>query len=52
MAKILQKNKFELDRPDYENHANRADRYLIRLMAFLLNAKLWSGDHIPLMDYN
>ena len=48
MAKILQKNKFELDRPDYENHANR---YLIRLMAFLLNAKLWSEDHIPLMDY-
>jgi hypothetical protein len=38
--RFYKKNKFELDRPDYENHANRADRYLIRLMAFLLNAKL------------
>ena len=29
MAKVLQKNKFELDRPNHDSHTNRAERYLI-----------------------
>jgi len=51
MAKILQK-KFELDRPDHDSHANRAERYWIKSMPFLLSAKLLSGNHTSLMDYN
>jgi len=54
------KNKFELDRPDCDSHVNRAERYLISLVVyiywmkstpFLLNAKLWPEDHMPLLDY-
>ena len=29
MAKVLQKNKFELDRPDHDSHGNHAERYLV-----------------------
>jgi len=28
LAKVTQKNKFELDRPDHDSHGNRAERYL------------------------
>ena len=28
-AKGSTKNKFELDRPDYDSHANPAERYLV-----------------------
>ena len=40
------KNKFELDRLSLVAYI-----YWMQSMLFLLNAKLWSGDHIPLMDY-
>ena len=29
MAKVLLKNKFELDRSDLDSHTNRAERYLV-----------------------